>query len=523
MPPQALDATLHLGVTHPGSPAKVPTSGAADVLNVLGMYPGIDPGPPGSDCAGTITHTAASGRVHGLCVGDEVVGLAHGCLGTAIVAPAATLVKLPQATGGVGLAAVQLLQALGAEVVATAGSPAKRSLLRSLGVAKVISSRGIEFTSELAGTGSFDVVLNSLTSPGLVAATLAGLRAGGRFVEIGKRGIWSPSAIHAMRPDVQYSLLAVDFVPPSIMGRMLSGIASSLARGTAKPLQALSYGLGSVAGAMRAMMQAQHTGKIVVRQKSMGRSRTAAITGGLGGLGLLSGKWLLGRAGATRVTLLGRSGRVAEATSQAAFVAMASSAGCLSAQMLDASRLECTDALLGSLAQDAGMASQAVLARLDRIGQGFITPQQGLAVLGASLAAPTPNPVVAANPFSWARFLQHLPGSKLAGLPAHLQEFASHLEPVLSSEGKRMLSTESRPGTTSAGGTSGLRTKQELVQLVTAAVRDVAGDVGPDEPLMSAGLDSLGSVELAPCLPRALFSASQSGAWLITLGCKALL
>lgn len=65
------------------------------VLGDAGMYPGIDPGPPGSDCAGTITHTGAGGQEHGLCIGDRVVGLAHGCLGTATVAPAATLVKLP--------------------------------------------------------------------------------------------------------------------------------------------------------------------------------------------------------------------------------------------------------------------------------------------------------------------------------------------------------------------------------------------------------------------------------------------
>ena len=63
------------------------------------------------------------------------------------------------------------LQALGAEVVATAGTPAKRSLLRGLGVADVISSRSLEFTSELAGLGSFDVVLNSLTSPGMQEIT----------------------------------------------------------------------------------------------------------------------------------------------------------------------------------------------------------------------------------------------------------------------------------------------------------------------------------------------------------------
>lgn len=84
-------------------------------------------------------------------------------------------------------------------------------------------------------------------------------------MEIGKRGIWSLAAIHANRPDVQYSLLAIDFVPAPIMGSMLSGIARSLARGAVKPLQALSYGLASTAGAMRAMMQAQHTGKIVVQ------------------------------------------------------------------------------------------------------------------------------------------------------------------------------------------------------------------------------------------------------------------
>ena len=112
-------------------------------------------------------------------------------------------------------------------------------------------------------TKTLDLILFMFA--GLVAATLAGLSTGGRLVEIGKRGIWSPAAIHAMRPDVQYSLLAIDFVPPPIMGRMLSGIASKLARGTAKPLQALSYGLGGTAGAMRAMMQAQHTGKIVIR------------------------------------------------------------------------------------------------------------------------------------------------------------------------------------------------------------------------------------------------------------------
>ena len=69
------------------------------------------------------------------------------------------------AAGGVGMAAVQLAQRAGATVFATAGSPAKRALLRTLGVAHVFDSRSAGFADEvLAATGGrgVDVVLNSL-------------------------------------------------------------------------------------------------------------------------------------------------------------------------------------------------------------------------------------------------------------------------------------------------------------------------------------------------------------------------
>ena len=43
--------------------------------------------------------------------------------------------------------------------------------------------------------GGADVALNTLTSPGMVAATLATLTPGGAFVEISKRDIWSPARV----------------------------------------------------------------------------------------------------------------------------------------------------------------------------------------------------------------------------------------------------------------------------------------------------------------------------------------
>ena len=99
------------------------------------------------------------------------------------------------AAGGVGLAAMQLIDALGATTLATAGSSDKRALVRALGVQRVLGSRDTAFASEAAQLGGVDVVLNSLTSAGMVAGSLAALGLGGRFVEISKRDLWSAARV----------------------------------------------------------------------------------------------------------------------------------------------------------------------------------------------------------------------------------------------------------------------------------------------------------------------------------------
>ena len=79
--------------------------------------------------------------------------------------------------------------------MATAGGSAKRALLHQLGAQHVLGSRDTAFASEVCQLGGADVVLNSLTSSGMVGASLAGLNRGGRFVEISKRDIWSGSRV----------------------------------------------------------------------------------------------------------------------------------------------------------------------------------------------------------------------------------------------------------------------------------------------------------------------------------------
>src|SRR5262249_1970371 len=75
-------------------------------------------------------------------------------------------VLIHNAAGGVGLAAVQVAQWLGAEIYATAGNDDKRAFLRALGVPCVMDSRSLLFADEVqmltAGQG-VDVVLNAMS------------------------------------------------------------------------------------------------------------------------------------------------------------------------------------------------------------------------------------------------------------------------------------------------------------------------------------------------------------------------
>jgi len=217
------------------------------------------------------------------------------------------------AAGGVGLAAIQMASALGGSVVATAGGSTKRALVRSLGVSAAVNSRDTQFASEMAELGGADVVLNSLTSSGMVGASLATLRRGGRFVEISKRDIWSAARVAQERPDVVYTLVAVDFLPDQAVQSALARLGSQLASGVLHPLPQVAHNISSAQAALRQMSQARHVGKIVVRAPTPASSGVepagkVLVTGGLGTLGSLTASWL---ASSSKLDIVstGRTGR----------------------------------------------------------------------------------------------------------------------------------------------------------------------------------------------------------------------
>jgi myxalamid-type polyketide synthase MxaB len=348
-----------------------------DVLNALGMLQsymaelGLENGdiPFGGECSGEVVAVGAG--VTELQVGDRVIAaLAIGSLGSYVTVPASLVVLQPAslsfeeaatlstafltayyglchlaqlqpgervlihaAAGGVGQAAVQIAQWRGAEVYATA-SPAKWEVLQAMGVKGVMNSRTLDFGEELLalteGQG-VDVVLNSLTGE-FIAKSLAVLATGGRFVEIGKIGIWTPAQLAAERPDVAYfpfDLLEVAQADPELMTSLLQAIMAQFEVGRFRPLPYRAFPLEQVVEGFRYMAQAKHVGKVVITQTEPGPMAsgpanisddgTYLVTGGLGGLGLRVAHWLV-RQGGRHLVLTSR--RQADDQARAAIAAL---------------------------------------------------------------------------------------------------------------------------------------------------------------------------------------------------------
>ncbi|UWR10454.1 type I polyketide synthase [Sulfitobacter mediterraneus] len=237
------------------------------------------------------------------------------------------------ATGGVGTAAVQLAQAAGAEIFATAGSPAKRRHLKALGVQHVMDSRSLKFADDVMritkGKG-VDILLNSL--PGdFIAKGLDIMAPYGRFLEIGKRDVYEDAAIgmKALRRNVSLSVLdlaAMGEERPDLMADLFAELAEMLTAQSLTALPLTEFPVSRVSDAIRFMSQAKHMGKVVVsmdadrfeirrddtRAVSLSADASYLVTGGTGGFSLSVADWL-SRVGAGHLVLASRSGKIAKA------------------------------------------------------------------------------------------------------------------------------------------------------------------------------------------------------------------
>ena len=359
-----------------------------DVLDTLGLLP-FERDWLGVECAGEVV--AVGANVTHLGVGDHVMALAAGSFARYVTVPKLLAVPQPEglsateaatipanfltayyalaevaqvqpgervlihaAAGGTGMAAVQIALSRGANVFATA-SPPKWAVLKQMGVRQVMNSRTLDFADEiLAATDGegVDVVFNSLSGE-FIPKSLSVLKPQGRFIEIGKRDIWSAEQVANLYPQVAYhpvDLLSVTHQAPPQIQTLLQTLVRSFNAGQLRPLPHRVFPITAAVSAFRYMQQAKHVGKVVLRvegrrQKAEGdqvlgtgvqvlgtRSQvsgarnntepdtrypipdtrypipntypptypsphppTYLITGGLGGLGLLTADWLAAR------------------------------------------------------------------------------------------------------------------------------------------------------------------------------------------------------------------------------------
>lgn len=197
----------------------------ADVFCRLGMYKAAPPPPfaPGFEVAGTVVELGR--EVTGFEVGDRVLAVTrfggystrvhvrptwvralpaawsfeqgagfpvafltawYGLERDARLASGETVV-VQSAAGGVGTAACQIARAIGARVIGTVGSEAKRSAATRAGAESVVVSRRYQVWDEIDritdGRG-VDVILDAVGGPGLRHG-LRRLRPGGRLVVYG--------------------------------------------------------------------------------------------------------------------------------------------------------------------------------------------------------------------------------------------------------------------------------------------------------------------------------------------------
>ncbi|HUE32970.1 MAG TPA: SDR family NAD(P)-dependent oxidoreductase, partial [Mycobacterium sp.] len=332
-----------------------------DVMIALGLYP--EDAVMGIEASGVVIESA-SGDAR-FAVGDPVMGLFPNGTGTIAVTDERLLVKVPEgwshtaaattsvafatafyalvdlanvkpgqrvlvhaATGGVGMAAVQLARHLGLEVFATA-SRGKWDTLRAMGFDDdhISDSRSLEFEDKfraVTGGRGMDVVLDSLAGD-FVDASLRLVTPGGVFLEMGKTDIRDPGAIAQEHPGVRYRAFDLFEPGPERIQQMLTELAALFGEDVLRPLPVTRFDVRRAPAALRYLSQARHVGKVVMTMPHAWTAGTVLVTGATGMAGSALARHVVAGHGARNLVLVSRRGP--DAPGAAELVAELSAAG----------------------------------------------------------------------------------------------------------------------------------------------------------------------------------------------------
>lgn len=276
-----------------------------DVLLIAGRYqlPVPPPFVPGSEFAGVIVETC--GDTGGFAVGDPVTGtVLHGAFATEVTVPAAGLTRVPDgvplrtaaafgvahrtayhalrsmarltagqelivlgAGSGVGLAAVQLGVALGAQVTAVASTAEKLAVAGAHGAGRRICHRDTDLRAALREVlpGGADAVIDPVGGD-LSEPALRSLRRGGRFVTVGYASGVIPRIPLNLVLVKGVHILGFQFqdVAPEEFTRNEDELGGFLVSGRARPHIGAVFPLSEAAAALRHVADGRAVGKVVI-------------------------------------------------------------------------------------------------------------------------------------------------------------------------------------------------------------------------------------------------------------------
>ncbi|GKT61260.1 polyketide synthase [Colletotrichum tofieldiae] len=242
-------------------------------------------------------------------------------------------ILIHSATGGLGLAALQLAQMLEANIYCTVGSQAKREFLVKeckIPPEHIFNSRDSSFLPGIMaiteGRG-VDLVLNQLSGE-LLHASWQCVAEFGIFVELGRRDFLGHAKLAMEQFESNRTFVGVDLThlwirKPSVVGAMMKRVMQLWTQGHIKPRITSKFSAAEVCQAFRQMQKSQHIGKLVVtmpedaaarglpteptyKALKLRHDRSYLFTGGLGSLGQVISTWLAEK-GAKEIIFLSRS------------------------------------------------------------------------------------------------------------------------------------------------------------------------------------------------------------------------
>jgi NADPH2:quinone reductase len=170
------------------------------------------------------------------------------------------------ASGGVGIAAVQLARARGMTVIGTAGTERGRQLVSEQGAHHVLDHTRPGYLDEIAGLTSgqgVNVVLEMLANVNL-QKDLGIIAMGGRIAVIGNRGTTEINARSAMNKNAAILGVALFNTTPAQLVGLHGALVEGLANGTLRPIIAMELPLAQASRAHEAVLEPGHHGKIVL-------------------------------------------------------------------------------------------------------------------------------------------------------------------------------------------------------------------------------------------------------------------